>query len=314
MKNRFILTLCCVALPSCIALPSFAQVARPGPRFTPEQLREMKERDAEQRTLAEAEYQKDLEIATEKGKQIKLTIRLDSTVVSIPADIQAQIEAYEAGQRRFEKWNRAWRKLAVLELEARKKKQEQDTEKRLDKPLTTYGNLSNQLGYGMYHGRVVSKEDAIKKLGPPPVVPAMPERPIEPLMVLELKNISDMPQRIYPASAHGKPRHHVEKKVLGEGIKSQIHNTSFGYGSILYDDNYPSVDLAPGETYHIPLNRPGTKFPLYFTKPGIYHLKLVYTSGIKSRMLYAYIGEELEEDAMVIHAEPAKLNVVTKSK
>ena len=71
----------------------------------------------------------------------------------------------------------------------------------------------------------------------------------------------------------------------------------------------PSVDLAPSETHRVPLNRPGSKLPLYFVAPGVHRFSIIYTSGITRRSHLQFRTPELKEDAMVIESSPAELIV-----
>ncbi|TWT80394.1 hypothetical protein CA13_18100 [Planctomycetes bacterium CA13] len=297
-------------LTSVVSLPATrvsAQVPFPGPRYTREQIQAQQKRHEEQRKLAEAKYQEQLQQAELLGKDIKLTILMDSASVRVPADISKQIEAFEAGQRELDGWKRQWSQLERREREARKKalEEREEAEGKVENTVTRggWGSALHSVN-GLLPGHIISEQKAIKEIGPRPIVPSAPQRPTQPRMTLLFENTSDQMRRLYPSTSNGRPHHSTKWKYSADGT----HGIHSGTSGIFHDSEF-SVDLAPGETYRIPLNRPASKFPLYFVKPGTHRFAVTYTTGITSSQFSVFHVPELEEDAMVIESLPVEFTV-----
>lgn len=297
--TRVLMTILCFA--SCTQL--IAQVHMPGPRYTAEEIRERNERTELEKKCAQAQYAFQLQQAEELGKDISLTISLDTSVVEVPGDIREQIAAYEASRRRHDDWMRQWRGLANAELKRR-----QNLADETSKPANVWAK-PNRATIFLRPERLVPLADAIEQIGPRPDIALLPPRPVKPGMVLVFENVADHARRIYSSRIYRKPGYRINEKCSGDGIKRQLCNTAIGECNTLQDSNEGWVDLAPGETLVLRLHRGDTRFPFYFEKPGTYRFEVEFLSGVTPRGIFVAHTDKLEDDAMVMKSVPIEFKV-----
>ena len=267
-----------------------AQATQPGeilPGPSPEQIKEMQRYAEEEKQRQKAEYEQQLAKAIARGKDIKLSLILDTESVTAMADTEQRIAEFEAAMDANQTWRNKWR---MLENAVRKAKLKENPDALI--PVIRAP------------GQLVSREEAIKKIGPAPAAVPKPTRPLMPGISLRFENTSDEVRRVYP-------KDHYELNFSGPGKRS-IKNYSFGTW-IRTSDRESFIDILPGDAYETRLNRPEQELPFFVVKSGPVKIDLTFYSGEK-RKSPGVIGfpKSLSDDAAVIVAEPKELQVQLK--
>ena len=257
-------------VPTINAQPPQQPIWRP----TPEQLEEQHRQLEAERKEAEARLKSQTAAAMERGSAIRLTIEADHQTIVVPKDIESRLKAYESSQAAPDSWNRRWYAMEVDVLEKRQAEL-QDNES-----PATHRLAAVRLWPHSPQGRYVSRENAIRALGPPPKVAPRPSRPMEPKMILVFENVSRQPQRLYFGERDPNPQCLVQTFIRGEGIVRRISQTRYGSPSRLWLKDTRPVELQPGEVHRVPLNQPDRPFPVYFSRSGDYTFRVQFTSGV----------------------------------
>lgn len=233
--------------------------------------------------------QSDRQLTNEKPVEsgLKLSLILDKQSVTVPADIEQRMAEYEAAAKAERTWQENWEELAWAVVAERRE--------------VPVGN-----GHTWNYGRYVSREEAIKQLGPAPLKVSRPPRPLSPGITLRIENISDEVRRIYRNDR-------FELKYSGPGKKQLKNFTRLRWlnGSIY--QNYsinarlfqePFVDILPGDSYEIRLNQPQQKLPFYLVKSCRMKVELAFYSDGSIE------GDGKKQfDAAVFTAKPAEFRV-----
>jgi len=223
-------------------------------------------------------------------EDIEFSIKLETDVVRIPRDIVERVREFEASQAAYGQWMSAWKKLEQIEM------QKPEIQQR----------LRQQRGFVCMTmpGSYVSREEAIKQLGPSPKTISAPPRALKPGMDLEFKNVSSKTRRIELNWHEGyggsgvvsiKPLRNERVWKRGTFVSAPVCDKSF------------SVDLQPGETHQLRIAAATDEFDFYLTETGEYQIDADFISGL--RFNHDLGKRMLVDDALVMDAKPETFRV-----